>query len=47
MMVNTMRDTFLSQQLYWDQNKRKVYTDSFIHIVRSDRIIEGYGLEAN
>ena len=47
MMVNTMRDTFLSQQLYWDQNKRKVYTDSFIHIVRSDRIIEGYGFEAN
>ena len=47
MMVNTMRDTFLSQQLYWDQAKRQVYTDSFIHIVRSDRIIEGYGFESN
>lgn len=46
-MVNTMRDTFLSQQLYWDQAKRKVYTDSFIHIVRSDRTIEGYGFDSN
>lgn len=46
-MVNTMRDTFLSQQLYWDQAKRQVYTDSFIHIVRSDRTIEGYGFESN
>lgn len=47
MMVNTLRDTFLSQQLFWDQVKRKVYTDSFIHIVRTDRIIEGYGFESN
>ncbi len=47
MMVNTLRDTFLSQQLFWDQVKRQVYTDSFIHIVRSDRIIEGYGFESN
>lgn len=47
MMVNTLRDTFLSQQLFWDQSKRSVYTDSFIHIVRSDRIIEGYGFNSN
>lgn len=46
-MVNTQRDSFLSQQLFWDQTKRRVYTDSFIHIVRSDRIIEGYGFESN
>lgn len=47
MMVNTLRDTFLSQQLFWDQAKRQVFTDSFIHIVRTDRIIEGYGFESN
>lgn len=47
MMVNTLQDTFLSQQLFWDQVKRNVYTDSFIHIVRSDRIIEGYGFSSN
>lgn len=46
-MVNTLRDSFLTQQLFWDQNRSKVYSDSFIHIVRSDRIIEGYGFESN
>lgn len=46
-MVNTKRDTFLTQQVFWDQMRREVYSDSFIHIVRSDRIIEGYGFEAN
>lgn len=46
-MVNTMRDTFLTQQLFWDQNAQSVYSDSFIHIVRQDRIIEGYGFRSN
>ncbi len=46
-MVNTLRDSFLTQQLFWDQTRAKVYSDSFIHIVRSDRIIEGYGFESN
>lgn len=45
-MVNTDADSFLTQQLFWDQNQRKIYSDSFIHIVRSDRIIEGYGFES-
>ncbi len=46
-MVNTQADSFLTQQLFWDQNDRKLYSDSFIHIVRSDRIIEGYGFESD
>lgn len=46
-MVNTDRDSFLTQQLFWDQNTHKIYSDSFIHIVRSDRIIEGYGFESD
>lgn len=46
-MVNVEQDSFLTQQLFWDQNSQKVYSDSFIHIVRSDRIIEGYGFESN
>jgi LPS export ABC transporter protein LptC len=46
-MVNTKRDSFLTQQVFWDQARREVYSDSFIHIVRSDRIIEGYGFQAN
>lgn len=46
-MVNTERDSFLTEQLFWDQNSRKVYSDSFIHIVRTERIIEGYGFESD
>lgn len=46
-MKNVDGDRFLTQQLFWDQNKRKLYSDSFIHIERSDRIIEGYGFESN
>lgn len=46
-MVNTLRDTFLTQQLFWDQARQLVYSDSFIHIVRSSHIIEGYGFESN
>ncbi len=46
-MVNVLRDTFLTQQLYWDQVRQMVYSDSFIHIVRSSHIIEGYGFESN
>lgn len=47
MLINTARDSFLTQQLFWDQTARKMYSDSFIHIVRSDRIIEGYGFESD
>ncbi len=46
-MVNVDGDSFLTQQLFWDQQKRNVYSDSFIHIVRTDRIIEGYGFTSN
>lgn len=45
--VNISKDTFLTQQLFWDQTKTEFYTDSFIHIVRSDRILEGYGFVSN
>jgi len=47
MMVNSWRDSFLTEQLFWDQLQRRMYSDSFIHIVRTDRIIEGYGFESN
>lgn len=46
-MVNVMRDSFLTQQLFWDQAAAEVYSDSFIHIVRSSHIIEGYGFTSN
>ena len=46
-MRNVNGDRFLTQQLYWDQNRRIIYSDSFIHIERADRTIEGYGFESN
>jgi len=46
-MRNVNGDRFLTQQLFWDQKERKLYSDSFIHIERADRIIEGYGFESD
>lgn len=40
---NELGDRFLTQHLFWDTAKHKMYSDSFIHIEKSDRIIEGYG----
>lgn len=45
--VNVAGDRFDTEQLFWDSRDKKVYTDSFIHIERSDRIIEGYGFTSN
>lgn len=45
--VNVAKDTFLTQQLFWDQNATEFYTDSFIHIVKADRVLEGYGFRSN
>ncbi len=46
-MVNVQRDSFLTQQLFWDQTANKLYSDSFIHIVKARHIIEGYGFVSN
>lgn len=46
-MKNTAGDRFLTQQLFWDQDRRTIYSDSFIHIERATRIIEGYGFTSN
>lgn len=44
---NVNKEVILTQQLFWDQRAQKVYSDSFIHIEKSDRIIEGYGFKSN
>ncbi len=46
-MRNSDGDRFATPQLFWDQNAKRVYSDSFMHIERSERIIEGYGFESN
>lgn len=46
-ILNLSNEKFLTQQLFWDERNQKVYSDSFIHIERQDRIIEGYGFTSN
>lgn len=44
---NVDGDKFLTQQMFWNQMEHKVYSDSFVHIERATRIIEGYGFVSN
>lgn len=40
------KELFQSQQVFWDQNKGTVYSDSFIHIENATHVMEGYGFTA-
>lgn len=40
------REVFLSQQVFWDQNRGIVYSDSFIHIENATHMMEGIGFTA-
>lgn len=46
-ITNVAGEKFLTPQLFWDQRQQKLYSDSFIHIERQGRIIEGYGFNSN
>ncbi|MDE6271610.1 MAG: LPS export ABC transporter periplasmic protein LptC [Muribaculaceae bacterium] len=39
-------ELFQSPQVFWDQNKGIVYSDSFIHIENATHMMEGYGFTA-
>jgi LPS export ABC transporter protein LptC len=38
---------FQTQQLFWDERRHEIYTDSFIHIETATHVIEGHGLKSN
>lgn len=44
---NESGDRFMTQHLFWNTAEHKMYSDSFIHIEKSDRIIEGYGFTSD
>lgn len=44
---NLKEERFNTDLLYWDENKEQVYSDKYIRIEQTDRIIEGYGFESN
>lgn len=46
-ILNTNGDKFLTNKMFYDVRAQKIYSDSFIHIEKSDRIIEGYGFQSN
>lgn len=41
------KDLFLTQQVFWDQERRQVYSDSFIHIQNETHVLEGHGFRSN
>lgn len=46
-MRNLDGDRFFTDQVFWNQNNHRVYSDKFVHIERTDRILEGYGFTSN
>lgn len=40
-------ELFLTQQLFWDQRRSRLYSDSFIHIETPERMLEGHGFESD
>ncbi len=40
-------DKFDTQLMYWDQNKERIYSDRFIRIEQTDKVLTGYGFESN
>lgn len=46
-IINFQGEKFETQDLYWDQFAQKIYSDSFIKIEQSSKIITGLGFESN
>lgn len=44
---NQKGERFNTELLYWDQAKERIYSDRFIRIQQTDRIISGYGFTSN
>ncbi len=44
---NVDGDKILTRQLFWDQQDHSIYSDSFVHIERANRILEGFGFVSN
>lgn len=46
-VVNKKGETLSTEELIWNQNVRKFYTEKFVRIVTPDQVMYGDGLEAN
>lgn len=45
-VVNANGEVLNTEQLFWDEQKRKIYTDAFVKITTKKEILTGTGLEA-
>ena len=41
------KQLFLTQQLFWDQNRRLLYNDTFTHVETATHMLEGQGFRTN
>nr|WP_256471387.1 LPS export ABC transporter periplasmic protein LptC [Solitalea agri] len=46
-VVNKRGERLDTERLVWDESSRKIFSDKFVKITTVDKIIQGYGLEAN
>ncbi len=46
-ITNMDGDEFKSDELFWDQDQAKVYSDKFIEIKRGDLELKGFGFTSN
>lgn len=46
-MTKAPKDLFQTQQLFWDQRRGLLYSDSFIHIETTTHMLEGIGFESD
>lgn len=46
-IASTDGQRFLTNQLWWNSINHTVYSDSFIHIERPERVIEGFGFKSD
>jgi LPS export ABC transporter protein LptC len=46
-VINREGEIMNTEQLFWDEKKKLIYSNTFVKITRPDEIIMGEGLEAN
>lgn len=44
---NPQNEKFYTDLMYWDQDKKEIYSDSYIKIEQTDQVTEGIGFSAN
>lgn len=46
-MTKVPQELFLSERLFWDERRHKIYSDTFMHIENATHVLEGTGFESN